>query len=340
MDSKSKKYQVFISSTYADLVEERRKVLDILLMADCIPSGMEAFVATDNEQFEVIKKVIDLCDYYVLIIGKRYGSINPSTGISYTEMEYDYAKAQGIPVLVFVIDESVILPGDKCETDSDKADKLSKFREKAMGNRLATIWKSAEGLTGALAISIMRAKSEIVRPGWQRATDYDEASLRREMMELQNSNNGLEKELNNAKNTIIMLTKQNDVAFVGCEIQIDFYYFEESRLQYKRIDKTKIVNLQEIFVIIATEMMDISIVEEKAKELILEKLCGSKDIYHLKDSQLIKRIMNQLRALDLVYSEVAKGRFVPFWGLTTKGVKTRDDMILIRDATQYINPDH
>lgn len=63
-----KKYQVFISSTYSDLVDERRRILDILLMADCIPAGMEAFVATDVEQFEVIKKVIDLCDYYVLII--------------------------------------------------------------------------------------------------------------------------------------------------------------------------------------------------------------------------------------------------------------------------------
>jgi hypothetical protein len=68
-------------------------------MADCIPSGMEAFVAADIEQFEVIKKVIDLCDYYILIIGKRYGSINIKTQLSYTEMEYNYAIEKGIPVL-------------------------------------------------------------------------------------------------------------------------------------------------------------------------------------------------------------------------------------------------
>ena len=72
----TKKYQVFISSTFADLADERRKALDVLLMADCIPAGMEAFVATDLEQFEVIKRVIDLCDYYILIIGKRYGSVD------------------------------------------------------------------------------------------------------------------------------------------------------------------------------------------------------------------------------------------------------------------------
>lgn len=50
------KYQVFISSTYSDLMNERKQVLDILLMADCIPAGMENFVATDDEQFNVIKK--------------------------------------------------------------------------------------------------------------------------------------------------------------------------------------------------------------------------------------------------------------------------------------------
>ncbi|MBP6468158.1 MAG: DUF4062 domain-containing protein [Fusobacteriaceae bacterium] len=62
---KNTKYQVFISSTYSDLSIERKQVLDILLMADCIPAGMESFVATDEEQFNVIKKVIDLCDYYI-----------------------------------------------------------------------------------------------------------------------------------------------------------------------------------------------------------------------------------------------------------------------------------
>ncbi len=31
----NKKFQVFISSTYADLLEERKKILDVLFMADC-----------------------------------------------------------------------------------------------------------------------------------------------------------------------------------------------------------------------------------------------------------------------------------------------------------------
>jgi len=85
------KHQVFISSTYKDLLEERQIVTNILLTADCIPAGMEAFVATDDIQLNVIKKVIDLCDYYILIIGDRYGTEDEETGLSFTELEYNYA---------------------------------------------------------------------------------------------------------------------------------------------------------------------------------------------------------------------------------------------------------
>lgn len=157
-----KKYQVFISSTYNDLVEERKTILNLLLMADCIPAGMEAFVATDDEQFNVIKKVIDLCDYYILVIGGRYGSINEKTGKSYTEMEYDYALSQNIPVLVFALDDSVELADNKKEDDVIKQGKLAELKRRAMSNRLASVWKDTGDLSGKAAISIMRDRKSVV----------------------------------------------------------------------------------------------------------------------------------------------------------------------------------
>jgi hypothetical protein len=79
-----KKYQVFISSTYIDLQEERQEVMNALLELDCIPSGMELFPATNEEQWDLIKDVIDECDYYVLILGGRYGSLD-SDNMGYME---------------------------------------------------------------------------------------------------------------------------------------------------------------------------------------------------------------------------------------------------------------
>jgi hypothetical protein len=70
-----KVYQVFVSSTYADLADERRRVSETLAKAGYVPAGMELFPATDQKQLEFIKRVIDRCDYYVVIIGGRYGSL-------------------------------------------------------------------------------------------------------------------------------------------------------------------------------------------------------------------------------------------------------------------------
>ena len=83
-----KKYQVFISSTYIDLVEARKKVRDAILSMYHFPVGMEFFGAANEEQWQIISETIDSSDYYVLIVGQRYGSVIPeghhNAGISYT----------------------------------------------------------------------------------------------------------------------------------------------------------------------------------------------------------------------------------------------------------------
>ena len=323
----NKKYQVFISSTYADLTEERKKILDVLFMADCIPAGMEAFVAADTEQFEVIKKVIDFCDYYVLIIGKRYGSIHPGTGKSYTEMEYDYAIEQGIPVLVFAIDENIELVSDKVETDKSKIEKLKMFRTKAMTNRLASIWATPEDLTGKLAISIMKARTEIKRPGWQRAVDFDEASLRREIMELNNENKKLADDLKAAREEISFLTEETDIAFEDCEVKIEYHYQSQSELRAGSLN----VSLQDLFITIATEMMEVSIVEPLVEKAIKVKFLFGKRESRLDDKQFVKKMLNQYRALNSVYSYWNNDNRELYWGLINKGSKVRDDTILIRN---------
>ena len=329
-----KKYQVFVSSTFADLKDERRKTLDILLKADCIPAGMEAFVATDNEQFEVIKKVIDLCDYYILIIGKKYGSINPSTGISYTEMEYDYAISKNIPILVFAIDNSIVLPDEKEEQNEKLREDLNKFRNKAMRNRLASTWKTTDDLIGVLAIAIMSAKHEITRPGWQRATDYDEAELRREIMELQKQNNNLTNELSDAKNIISIFTEQPDIAFDGCDIEIAYSYYIKD--PYRKMNDCVKIKLPVLFSHIATEMMDVSITEVTIHNVVkaIIPFPKSSDYGNIEDEQVVKRILNQFKALNLINSYWSKEKSALFWCLTEKGRKTRDDMILIRNSKE------
>lgn len=89
-----KKYQIFISSSYEDLKEERKKVQDTILSMYHFPIGMEMFSAGDKEQWEIIRETIDSSDHHVLIIGYRYGSVieeGEYAGISYTQKEFHYA---------------------------------------------------------------------------------------------------------------------------------------------------------------------------------------------------------------------------------------------------------
>lgn len=119
-----KKYQIFISSTYRDLKSARLKVRDAILSMYHFPVGMEMFGALDEDQWEVIKRDIDASDYYVLIIGKMFGSEVPGEGISYTQKEYRYAVEQGIPVLAFLIKDDADVPKTYQETEKDRIDKL------------------------------------------------------------------------------------------------------------------------------------------------------------------------------------------------------------------------
>lgn len=94
---KNKKLQVFVSSTYLDLHDERQAAVSAILKAGHIPAGMELFTAGDESQWDAITRWIEESDIYMLILGGRYGSMSSETGLSYTEMEYDYAVKLGKP---------------------------------------------------------------------------------------------------------------------------------------------------------------------------------------------------------------------------------------------------
>lgn len=109
----NKKYQIFISSTYIDLKEERQAAVEAILRKGHIPAGMELFSAGDKSQWEIIKKWIDDSDIYLLILGGRYGSINKAMSLSYTEMEYNYALEKEKPLFALILDDEIILSKTK-----------------------------------------------------------------------------------------------------------------------------------------------------------------------------------------------------------------------------------
>jgi len=162
-----RRYQVFVSSTYKDLQDERREGIQVLLEQNCIPAGMELFSAGDEDQWSVIKKVIKDCDYYIVIVGGRYGSMT-ADGISYTRKEYEYATSLGKPVMAFLHERPGDIAADKTELDSEKRGKLDEFRE-LLQQKICKNWNSPGDLGGAVSRSLGKIIRSKPATGWIRA---------------------------------------------------------------------------------------------------------------------------------------------------------------------------
>lgn len=162
-----RKFQVFVSSTYTDLIDERQDTLKSILDLGHIPSGMEGFFAADQEQLSYIQKIIDECDYYILIIAGRYGSVD-ETGVSYTEKEYDYAAGKGITVLAFIHNDIDRLPAATVDTDAHTRQRLASFKERVSQKRLVSFWSNREQLKSSIIISLSKAIGDTPGVGWVR----------------------------------------------------------------------------------------------------------------------------------------------------------------------------
>lgn len=188
-----KRYQVFISSTFMDLSEERQLVMRTVLEMGHIPAGMELFPAFDEEQWNFIKRVIDDSDYYIVIVGARYGSLTPD-GVSFTEKEYDYAVAKGIKVTALLHGKPEDIPQKNAERMPELREKLDAFRAKLIAGRLVKFWTEARELPGLVALSLQKTIADYPAVGWIRGDMAATSDLLAQTNELRIQNEALREE--------------------------------------------------------------------------------------------------------------------------------------------------
>jgi hypothetical protein len=185
-----RRHQVFVSSTYVDLVEERSEVMQALLELECMPAGMELFPAATDSQWDWIKRVIDESDYYIVIIGGRYGSVSKETGQSYTEMEYRYAIDTGKPIIGFLHEDPTSIPAKFVEQQTQKVKKLESFRE-LVQSRLCKFYDSPTDLGAKVSRSITQLKKQHPRSGWIRADILEGLASSDDVLHLRKENDDL-----------------------------------------------------------------------------------------------------------------------------------------------------
>jgi hypothetical protein len=226
---KEKKLQVFISSTYKDLINERQAAVEAVLNAGHIPAGMELFKAGDQTQKELIREWIEESDVYLLILGARYGTVDPESNISYTEWEYNLARKLRIPSFSLILTEDYI--NQKVRNEDLKAENIEmnnrefkKFKANVESHMVEYI-DHKQAIKGAVLGSLNNiSKRTSGLKGWIR---YDDKLDQEKFYELVKENQELKKKLQHSKVAFQDQTKNLIQGDDSIEIKINFKIFNK-----------------------------------------------------------------------------------------------------------------
>lgn len=163
--------QVFVSSTFKDLVTERQAAVEAILEASHIPAGMELFTAGDESQWKIIQDWIRDSDVYMLIMGGRYGTVYPRSRKSYTEMEYNFARKLKKPLFALLASDVFInRQVASGQLDRRSADFLQakQFRNRVSSNQIVNFFDNRDQLKLFTVRALDRIKGSRKLEGWIR----------------------------------------------------------------------------------------------------------------------------------------------------------------------------
>lgn len=331
-----KRYQVFVSSTYTDLEKERQTVIQTLMKMDCIPAGMELFPAIDENQWNFIQKVIDDCDYYLIIVGGRYGSL-ASEGISYTEKEYDYAVKKGIKVIALLRKNLDSIPVSKTDTDPNKKAKLDAFISKVKTGRLVDFWDEEKELPGLVALSLITTMKQYPAIGWVRGNQVPNETLFLKLEELRKENEELKKQKNSEQQSTIVtneikenLANFDDIFTIKGTYEYSGSVYRNNEWEYPDSWKNIFISISPYFL----EAPSDSEIEEAITRYVTEKNPELKKVAQIKDSS-IKTSFSSLHYIKIQFMALGLISKEGYWELTDYGKK---EMIKGRSVKKQPNP--
>lgn len=158
------KYQIFLSSTYENLISERQHVIKAILDLNCIPAAMEFFPGSSLTISGLINNILAESDFVILLISDKYRLSDNNQNFSYTEIEYDIAVEKNIPVVCFLkkgVEENLI-----------RNDDLSRFWKKIKKASTPIMkWDSGIDLENHIKTSISHMKEISKSNGWVRGNN-------------------------------------------------------------------------------------------------------------------------------------------------------------------------
>lgn len=226
------KYTVFLSSTHDDLQHEREQVADAILKLGHIPCGMEQFSAGSGRGWNVITQTIDICDYYVLIVAGRYGTMFPGEDVSWTEKEYNYARSRNLDPLAFLRHRDHTI-SSRMDDEPSAIMHRQAFIRRIDEECRRELWTTSEDLCARVTMALTKQIADDQRlgrnrPGWFRGDDLPgDAKVTSELARLSAENAELRAALARAltplKPSLQIQTRRGDPIPEKLELQLIQY---------------------------------------------------------------------------------------------------------------------
>jgi hypothetical protein len=191
---RKRKLQIFLSSTYEDLSDQRLTAMEAILAAGHIPAAMEQFAPGDETAWEKITAWIDESDAFILILGGRYGSIEPKSGKSYVQLEYEYVVEKKKPFFALVVgdthhEQRLREFGSRVD-EREHQQKYKEFKG-IVKQRLCGFWNDKKDIKAAIFQKLPEWAQRADLTGWVRSDEAADPEVTNELARLSQENSEL-----------------------------------------------------------------------------------------------------------------------------------------------------
>ena len=151
---------IFVGSTFEDLQVHRMRVREALNRLMTHVHGMEQFGASPEMPLDKCLREVSKCQIYVGIFAMRYGSIPDGYDKSFTHLEYEKAQELGIPSLIFIQREDVLLLPQHIDL-AEKSQKLKQLKQVLRKKHTCDEFSNPDELAAKVATAVA---NELMKP--------------------------------------------------------------------------------------------------------------------------------------------------------------------------------
>ena len=143
--------KIYLSSTWADLVEHREAVYRALRQMRHDVLAMEDYGAADDRPLDRCLTDVAASDVYVGIFAWRYGFVPEGESRAITHLEYDHAGSAGLPRLVFLAAEDAPWPPNRMDADLGAVRRL---RARLQLDHVVSFFDSPDDLARSVSVAV------------------------------------------------------------------------------------------------------------------------------------------------------------------------------------------